>query len=58
VQFGIGVSLLALPWAVLPRKILQTRIAAPVKPGAQVNEALWSLDERGQDVGGKCVDCE
>jgi hypothetical protein len=40
VQFGIGVSLLPLPWAVLPCKILQARIAALVKARTQVNEAL------------------
>jgi hypothetical protein len=31
VQFGVGVSLLPLARAILPREILQTRIAAPVQ---------------------------
>ena len=58
VQFGIGVCLLSLPWAVLPRKILQSCITAPVKAGTQVDEALGSLDQRGQDVRCERVDGE
>jgi hypothetical protein len=49
-QFRIGVCLLSLPRAVLPRKILQTCITPVVKAGTQVDEAPWAPDQCGQDV--------
>ena len=57
-QLGIGVCLLSLPWAVLPREVLETCITPLMKAGTQVDEALWSLDKYGQDLRCERVDGE
>src|SRR6266568_924365 len=51
VQFGIRVSLLSLPWTLLPRQVVQACVAALVKARAQIYEALRLLDQGSQDVG-------
>src|SRR6202034_291242 len=46
-QFSVGVRLLPLPWALLPREIPQACVAALVEASTQVDQALGLLYQRG-----------
>ena len=46
-QFRVGVSLLPLPWALLPRQILQACIPALMEAGTEVDESFRLLNQRG-----------
>ena len=43
-QLAVGIRLLPLPGPLFPYKILQARIAALVKSGAEVDQALGTVE--------------
>ena len=58
VKFAVRVGLRSVPRPFFPQQVFESGIAGAVKAGAQVNEALRLVNQRGQHIGRESIDGE
>ena len=57
-QFALGIGCRSVPAPLSPEDIVQIRVGMVMHARAQIDQSLWPLDQRGEDIGGERVDRE